>query len=431
MNRLTTITTALNLLLIVPVCAVAAPATEYTFTRDVQPILQENCQDCHRPSGKNFGGMIAPMALITYEETRPFAMLMAQRVASREMPPWDAHADFNGIFSNERTLEESEIAAIVGWANQGAPQGNPADAPPLREFAATEGGWLNGIPDLIVNIPVAFSVGDDVGDMYTAFSVDLTEAMLPEDVYIQGFQTKPGVKFIHHFNAHILSPDTNGDLPPAPAQGQSDSVAPEGAGMYLGGMASGSEANMYPLGYGALLEKGTRVTFDIHYHKQTGVGTGAVDDGSQIGFYFTKEPPKSTVGMSRMMRFDIDIPPGEPSYMMERISTPIEQDSAIVLFMPHMHTRGKAAKFEALYPDGTTEVLIDVPRYDFSWQTVYYYKDMKPLPEGSRLKYTAWYDNSEEYSLQRGFDPSENVRFGQKSSDEMMMGFVMLAPIID
>lgn len=428
MKRLATIFTALSLLFVAPACAFAA---DYTFTKDVQPILQENCQDCHRPAGKNFGGMIAPMALISYEETQPFAALMALRVASREMPPWDAHSDFDGIFSNERTLDEAEIAAIVGWANQGAPRGNPADAPPPREFPSTEGGWLNGKPDLIVNIPVAYDVGDDIGDIYTAFSVDLTDAMLPEDVYIQGFQTKPGLKFIHHFNAHILAPDANGELPLPSIQGESGEISPAGAGLYLGGMASGSEANMYPIGYGAPLLKGTRVTFDIHYHKQPGAGTGGVDDGSQIGFYFTKEPPKSAVGGSNMMRFDIDIPPGEPAYVMERISSPIEVESEIVLFMPHMHTRGKAAKFEALYPDGSAEVLIEVPRYDFSWQTVYYYKDMKPLPVGTRLKYTATYDNSEEYSLQRGFDPTENVRFGQKSSDEMMMGFVMLAPIVE
>jgi hypothetical protein len=375
--------------------------------------------------------MIAPMALISYEETRPWATLMAQRVLNREMPPWDAHPDFNGLFSNERTLDDTEIAAIVGWANQGAPFGDPAYAPPLREFTATEGGWLEGTPDLIINIPVAFNVGDDIDDIYTAFTVDLTDEMLPENVYIQGFQTKPGVKFIHHFNAHILPPDSTGEFPPPPIQGESDTLAPVGAGLYLGGMAPGSEASMYPIGYGAPLVRGTRVTFDIHYHKQPGPGTGAVDDKSQIGFYFTREPPKSPVGGATMMRFDIDIPPGEPSYRMEQTSSPIQEESQIVLLMPHMHTRGKAAKFEALYPDGSTEVLIDIPRYDFTWQTVYYYKDMKPLPAGSLLKFTAWYDNSEEYSRERGFDPAQNVGFGQKSSDEMMMGFVMLAPVID
>lgn len=430
MLRLSHAVAALSIFVAATYSQVAA-AADYTFHKDVLPILQENCQDCHRPSGKNFGGMIAPMSLITYEETRPWAPLMAQRVESREMPPWDTHADFNGIFSNERTLNEQEIATIVAWANAGAPEGDRADAPAPRVIPETQGGWLEGLPDLIVDIPIAFSVGDDVDDIYTAFTVDLNEEMLPDDVYIQGFQTKPGVKFIHHFNAHILAPDENGELPPPPPQGESDSVAPTGAGLYLGGMASGSEANMYPIGYGAPLLKGTRVTFDIHYHKHPGPGTGAVDDKSQIGFYFTKEPPKSAVSGSTMMRFDIDIPPGESEYIMEKTSSPIASDSEIVLLMPHMHTRGRAAKFEVLYPDGSSEQLIDVPRYDFSWQTVYYYKEMKPLPKGSRLKYTAWYDNSPEYSLQRGFDPEQRVRFGQKSSDEMMMGFVMLAPIVE
>lgn len=401
-----------------------------TFYADVAPILQDNCQDCHRVSGKNYGGMVAPMSLSSYEEARPWAKSIARQVAAREMPPWDADPRFHGVFANERTLTDAEIATLVSWARQGALRGNPADAPPPREFLPSD-GWLEGPPDLIVNIPMAYSVGDDIDDVYTAFAVDLTEDMLPHDVYIRGFQCKPGVKIIHHFNAHVLYPDEDGTLPPPPKRPESPSVSPRGAGMYLGGVSSGTDANIYPDGYGLALKKGTRVTFDIHYHKEPGPGTGMVDDRSQIGFYFAKETPKSPMSGVGLFSFNIDIAPGISDYRIGPVSRAVEQDSEIVALMPHMHMRGKRAKFEALYPDGTREVLLEVPTYDFSWQTVYYYKDMKPIPEGSRIEYTSWYDNSAEYAVERGFDPSQRVHFGQKSSDEMMMGFVMLAPVVD
>ncbi|HIA46865.1 MAG TPA: hypothetical protein EYN96_02540, partial [Candidatus Hydrogenedentes bacterium] len=185
----------------------------YTFYKDVAPILQENCQECHRPAGANFGGMIAPMSLIRYEEVRPWAKSIIKQIQSREMPPWDADAKHKGQFRNERTLEDSEIALITQWVDSGAPRGNPKDAPVPRTFEAFE-GWMIGEPDLIVAMPEPYHVSDDVYDQYTAFSVDLSDADLPEDVWITSFQCKPGSKIIHHFNCHLLPP-TDGKLPPA------------------------------------------------------------------------------------------------------------------------------------------------------------------------------------------------------------------------
>ncbi|MDX1382979.1 MAG: hypothetical protein R3190_04995 [Thermoanaerobaculia bacterium] len=426
------LSTVVGLCLVGPIsgAARADDAAMPTFYRDVLPILQDSCQDCHRPSGTNFGGMVAPMSLLTYEEVRPWARAIARQVSAREMPPWDADPAFHGVFANERTLSEEQIAAIRGWVAAGAPAGDAADAPPPRAFASV-GGWLHGLPDLVVDLPVAYEIGDAVADQYTAFAVDLTPEMLPEDVYIQGFQCKPGTDIVHHFNAHILYPDAEGRLPPPPDKPESATVAPQGAGMYLGGVSSGSGATMYPEGYGIPLRRGTRVTFDIHYHKEPGPGTRVVDRASQIGFYFTKEPPRSAVGGVSLFEFDIEIPPGVAEHRIGPIARPVPQDSEIVALMPHMHMRGKRAKFEAFYPDGSHEVLLEVPTYDFSWQTVYYYETLKPVPEGTRIEYTAWYDNSEAYGALRGFDPTQTVRFGQASTDEMTMGFVMLAPVVD
>ncbi len=422
---------SLLLMAFVPAFASIASAAEepVTFTRDVLPILQGNCQDCHRPSGTNYGGMIAPMSLMTFDDARPWAKSIAQEVSSREMPPWDAAPIHNGEFSNERTLTDAQIETIQSWVRQGSRRGRTEDAPPPREFKTT-GGWMIGEPDLIITMPEPYWVGDDVYDLYTGFPVDLTEEMLPDDVYIQAFQCKPGSKVIHHFNGHLLAPDEDGKLPPPPTKFESDALSPRGAGVYIGGVSSGTDANIYPDGYGLPLKKGTRVTFDIHYHKEPGEGTG-VWDQSQIGFKFCKKPPRSALTGMGLFYFNINIAPGESDYKIGPVPRKTSRDLQIISLMPHMHTRGKAAKFEAFYPDGTSEVLLDVPNYDFSWQTVYYFEELKFVPKGTRIEYTSWYDNSPEYAAERGFDPAQRVKYGQKSSDEMMMGFVMAGPPID
>lgn len=415
---------ALGCLVSIPGIAVQAGPT---FHKDIVPIFQNKCQECHRPEGINVGGMVAPMSLVTYDEVRPWVKSVVREIKAGRMPPWNAAPEFHGVFSNERSLTPAEIETISSWAASGAPAGRPEDAPPPKEFKNT-GGWMIGEPDLIVTIPKPYTIGDDGVDQYTAHVVDLTDAMLPEDAYISAFQCKPGVKIIHHFNAHLLAP-VNGVLPPPPTTTESDAISPKGAGIYIGGVSSGTEANVYPEGYGLPLKKGTRVTFDVHYHKEAGPGTAVTDSTSQIGFKFTKSPPRHAITGLSIMNFQIAIKPGEDGYKIGPVSRPMTKDTWIVSLMPHMHMRGKAAKFEAFYPDGAREVLLDVPAYDFSWQTVYYYKGMKRIPKGTRIEYTAWYDNSEEYGKLRKFDWTQPVKYGPSSTDEMMMGFLMAAPV--
>ncbi|HVS14738.1 MAG TPA: hypothetical protein VMV46_12490 [Thermoanaerobaculia bacterium] len=410
----------------------AATDAAPTFYRDVLPLLQDNCQECHRPSGANYGGMRAPMAFVDYPATRPWARSIARQVESRTMPPWHADPMHNGVFSNERVLSDVEIATFTRWAAAGAPAGNPADAPPPRQWTVTE-GWVIGEPDLVVTMPEPFLVEDDVVDLYAAFSVDLTEEMLPEDAWVVAFQCKPDSEVIHHFNLHLLEPDENGELPPPPEFPTAEQIAPSAdrAGRYMGGVSSGTDANRYPEGYGFLLKKGSRVTFDIHYHKEPGAGT-AVWDRSAIGFKVVEGPLENLNGGLRpLMDFTFAIPPNVESYQVGPVSQIAQSDVDVVTLMPHMHMRGKAAKFEAFYPDGTSEVLLSVPHYDFEWQTVYYFKEKKRIPKGTRIEYTAWYENSAEKAARYGFDHTREVRFGQPSTDEMMMGFILSAPVAD
>ena len=404
----------------------AAGTKDATFYADVLPILQTSCQDCHRPSGTNFGGMRAPMSLMEYDEVRPWARSISRQVAAREMPPWDAHPRHNGTFANERTLSDAEIETLVDWVRNGAPEGSPNDAPAPKVFAAT-GGWTLGEPDLVVTMPEPYFVEDEVGDLYAAFSVVLTEEMLPEDRWVVAFECQPDSEIIHHFNLHLLEPGPDGKLPHPPEFPTDGQIAPQDAGSYMGGVSSGSEANAYPEGFGFLLKKGSRVTFDIHYHKEAGETTG-VWDQSSIGFKFVDGPLKEIRGgMPPFMNFTFAIPPGATDHKVGPLSQTLAHDVDVIALMPHMHMRGKAAKFEAFYPDGTEEVLLDVPGFDFSWQTVYYFNQLKRLPKGTRVEYTAWFDNSNEKAELYGFDATRTVRFGQPSTDEMVMGFAMSA----
>jgi hypothetical protein len=403
-----------------------------TFYREVLPILQENCQECHRSAGTSFGGQLAPMGLETYDEARPWAKAIAKKAESREMPPWDASPRHKGVFLNERTLEDDEIATLVRWASTGAVAGSPADAPPPRVFANHD-GWMIGEPSLIVKMPEPYFVKDDVKDLYAAFYVDLTDEMLPKDMWIKAFQCKPGSRIIHHFNAHLAYPGEDGGLPEPPSFPAEGQLAPPRAGTFIGGIASGTDSLPLPEGFGIPLKKGTRVTFDVHYHKEPGPGTG-VWDRSEIGFLLTDTPPSRVMGGNIDKRgplgvYQIEIPPGAKGYQLGPVTATFTQDSEIINLMPHMHMRGAAAKFEAIYPDGTREVLLDVPQYDFSWQTVYRYKDLKFVPKGTKIEYTAWYDNTPERAAIYGFDPAQTVKFGEESTDEMMMGFVTSAAL--
>lgn len=425
---------ALMMALSVIAQAAGAVPARPTFYKDVAPIFQAECQECHRPAGSNYGGLIAPMSLVTYEEVRPWAKSIARQVTTKQMPPWDAHERHNGVFMNERTLSDAEIQTIVRWVAMSAPPGDRADAPPPRSFD-TEDGWLVGKPDLVVTMREPYFVGDEVADLYAAFYVDLTEEMLPGDRWITGFQCKPGSNVVHHFNCMLLAPDEEGRLPefqgfPDTAAGE---IAPRGAGQYIGGTASGTDANVYPEGFGLLIEKGTRVTFDIHYHKEAGPGTGQFDR-SEIGFLLTDKKPDREIGGGRyrgpIATYSFRIPPRAENFQVGPVARTYREPTDLLGLMPHLHLRGARARFEAFYPDGRSEILLEVPQYDFSWQTVYRYGDLKRIPAGTKIEFTAWFDNSPEKAAVYNFDADREVTFGPRSNDEMMMGFVSSSPAV-
>ncbi len=389
--------------------AVAAVPARPTFTKDVLPILQENCQTCHRPGGANLSGMIAPMSFMSYQETRPWAKAIVKAVQSREMPPWGASEADHGKFENERVLTKDEIATLTAWSETGAKRGNAEDAPAPMEFPDT--GWNFGKPDLVIDFPEPFFVEDDVQDLYENITVKISEEQLPEDRWIKGIEFKPGSEVVHHIIGYASMP------------GEAGSRTSRGM---LGGNAPGTDEAVFDEGYGILLKKGSEVTFAMHYHKEAGPGTGMYDS-SQIGIQFHDAPVQHPVEISTVAHGNFEIPPFAKHWKVGASRTMIE-DTHLMAMMPHTHLRGSEARYTAYYPDGTVEELLHVPSYDFNWQISYDLKENKFLPKGTRIEMEFWYDNSQENADQSGFNPARAIRFGGPTTDEMDLAWITIAP---
>ena len=369
---------------------VTSPAKP-TFTKDVLPIIQKNCQVCHRPGGANLSGMVAPMSFTNYKDTRPWAKAIAREVAARKMPPWHASEAHRGVFRNERTLEQRDVDILVAWARTGAARGNPDDAPAPVDWPETD--WFIGEPDQIFMMPERFWVSDDVEDAYEYFMMEITEEMLPEPRWLKAVEFRAGSSVVHHIIARPF-----------------------------GGNAPGNDADIFPEGVGRLLEPGTEVQWQLHYHKEPGPGTG-VWDRSMVGvkYYENDEEVTHPLKGDSLGSFRFAIPPGDPAYVVEKAYT-FKNDALIVSLMPHMHLRGKSAKYEAIYPDGRSEVILDVPKYDFNWQTSYQFRAFKAMPAGSKVKLTTVFDNSEGNPFNP--DPTETVYWGEPTTAEMSFGWM-------
>ncbi len=386
-----------------------------TFTKDVLPILQENCQTCHRPSGLNMSGMIAPMSLMTYEEVRPWAKSISGIVDTRKMPPWHAGEKFYGKFRNERVLTQDEIQTVRAWVQQGAPRGNPSDAPAPMKFSET--GWNFGKPDLVVDFPKPFLLQDEVEDLYHNITVQLTKDQHGEDRWVKAVEFKSGSEVVHHIIGYAHPKGDKSNL-----SGNEGDVT---SGM-IGGNAPGTDVAAYPEGYGVRLPAEARVTFAMHYHKEAGPGT-AVQDNSQMGFQFQDGPVTHPVEISTIQHGAFEIPPFANDWKVGASRT-FKEDTLLLSMLPHMHLRGKSGKYTAFYPDGTSEVLLDVPAYDFNWQSSYELPAPKTLPAGTRVEMELVFDNSKENGERIGFDSSKAIRFGGPTTDEMDLAWITIAP---
>jgi hypothetical protein len=388
-----------------PFAATAEVPERPSFYKDVLPIMQENCQECHRPKGANLMGMVAPMSFTSYKEVRPWAKAISKQVEARKMPPWHATEEFHEVFDNERTLTQVEIDTIVKWVSQGASRGNPTDAPEPIEFKG-EDGWAMGKPDLEIAFDQPYFVPDYAQDLYHLENVRITRELLPEDKWIKSLEFKPDSEAVHHIVIFT-------------SQARESLGFPMGM---LGGTGPGTDAIEFPEGYGRSFEAGNSIQFNMHYHKEPGPGTG-VWDHSSIGLTFHDKPVKHEVNWGAIGTMGFRIPPNATGHKVtaqQRFST----DTTILAMFPHMHLRGAAAKYTAHYPDGTTEVLLDVPEYDFNWQTNYIFKEPKKIPAGTTIQVDMLFNNDKERGELAGINPNRSVGFGEPTTDEMMFGWI-------
>jgi hypothetical protein len=369
-------------------------AQTVTFSKDVAPIFQRACQNCHRE------GSIAPMSLLTYKDARPWAKSIKQKVAQRDMPPWFVDKNI-GIrsFKDDPSLTDKEIATISAWVDAGAPEGNTADLPPARTFQSAD-EWHIGKPDLIVSMPVAFTVKPENSDWWGNFLVD---SGLTEDRYLKAVETKPspggGMKVVHHAVTTLVYDDGT-----------------PGGGV-LNEYAVGKNGDIYAEGSGKLIKAGAKINFNMHYHA---IGK-PVTDQSQVAFVFYPKGYVPTHVMNTLltpMNDDLDIPAGAENVRSDAYFK-LEKPSRLTSYMPHMHNRGKAQCLEAIYPNMTVETINCVSRYNFGWQIVYNYtEDVAPLlPAGTIMHTISWHDNS----AKNPWNPDSRnwVGFGNRTSDDM------------
>ncbi|HXI92285.1 MAG TPA: cytochrome c [Blastocatellia bacterium] len=368
-----------------------------TFTKDIAPILYKNCVGCHRP------GEIAPMSLMTYKEVRPWAKAIREKVATREMPPWHLDSQY-GKWENDRRLTQKEVDAIVTWIGGGAVEGNAKDLPAPPKFAS---GWQIGEPDMVFQMPTEFTVPAEGSVPYQYFAVPTN---FKEDRYIQALEARAGnLSVVHHIVMMVRNPGE-----PTRQRGQTRNF--NIADGILGALSPGQTPFLAKPGQAKLIKAGSQLVFQMHY---TPNGT-ATKDRSIVGLIFAKGPVDKIVNSKAAFDVRFAIPPGAENYEVKAVYE-FEDDSHIISLMPHMHLRGKDITYRAIYPDGRSEILLSVPRYNFNWQVYYYPITPLAVPKGTRLEAVAHYDNSTKNP--RNPDPAREVRFGEQTWDEMMNAF--------
>jgi hypothetical protein len=375
----------------------AAPmvAQDVTFYRDVLPILQNRCQECHRQ------GQMAPMALSTYQQTRPWAKAIREAVATRKMPPWFADPCC-GKFANDRSLTASERDTLAQWADSGAAKGRESDAPPLRSWPEA---WNISKPDAVIEMPRAFRVPKTGAVEYQYF---IAPTGFKEDRWVQSVEVRPSERsVVHHAVVYIREPGDTWTRGPTKAD-------------ILAVYAPGSAPDVYPEGMAKLVKAGSDLVFEIHY---TPSGK-AIEDRIKVGMNFAAGRPARRVLTLQMDNEKFVIPARDRDFRISVWGT-LPNDALLLGFFPHMHLRGTSFEYTRILDNGLPETLLRVKPYDFYWQLYYRLAEPMALKKGTRLNWIATYDNSA--ANKRNPDPAADVRYGPQSWEEMMVGFFDVA----
>lgn len=393
-----------------PLRSRTAQVEHVTFHKDIEPILQENCQGCHRP------GEVAPFSLLDYDSAWLFSRHMRSAVRTRYMPPWKPVRGDGVKLQFERGLTDEEIDKITRWADSGAPEGDPADAPPPLELPA--GDWALGEPDLILEVPAPYAPDKDGADDYRCFSL---APNLPADRKIRAIQILPGNRrIVHHV---ILFPDpqaesaslhATGDPQPGYTCFGDPGFDPPG---FYGGWVPGNTPRPLPEGVAMTLGGNARIAMQVHYHPD---GTQQ-QDRTRVGLYFTDEPDLKELLFLPLVNQTFLIPAGAERYEVTA-EFPALVSARVYAVLPHMHLLGREIGLD-LIRGAQTQRVIRINDWDFDWQDTYWLEDPLFVPPGTLAKLSCIYDNSVN-NPNNPNHPPKPVGWGEKTTDEMALMFV-------
>ena len=390
-----------------------------TFYRDVLPILKKHCQNCHRPDEMAF-------PLMTFDQAASHASAIRESVAARRMPPWLADSKV-GHFSNDPSLSAAEINILSAWVARGAPAGDPHNAPRALQWTK---GWNISAPDVVLEMPKAVALAPK-GDI--DYTYEIVPTHFSEDRWVRMAELRPSSReHVHHAVVYIRPPGSKW-LRNAPVgtpfttegltdeQGRRDTHWTDSDILIV--YAPGSSPETWPSGMAKFIPAGSDLVIQMHY---MAMGHAATDRTS-IGMVFAKEAPAQRVLTLQLTNDHFVIPPGDSDYRVEARGS-LPNDATLLQFFPHMHWRGRRFEYNLLHPDGRIEPLLKV-RWDFEWQLSYQLARPLPLKAGTVLQAVAWYDNSS--NNPHNPDPGQEVRWGEQTYDEMMVGFFDVAVAAD
>lgn len=369
-----------------------SPKGDVTYSNQISRILQAHCVSCHRP------GEIAPFPMTSYKEVVGWAETMRDAIDDQRMPPWHANPHY-GKFTNDARLSSDEKRLVSEWIENGLPEGDPSQLPAPRTF--TE-GWQIPTPDLIVTMPKPFTVPAQGVVEYQVFIID---RQFDHDVWIRAAEGRPSNRSVVHHMVLFYMPA--GQDKPQPQDALFNTVASAGPGV---------PALIAPEGCAWRIPAGSKLVFQMHYTPNGSEQT----DQSTAGFVFADpKTVKRELKIGAVTSWEFAIPPGAADHVV-KAHDQFDEDSVVYAFVPHMHLRGKAYRFTAVYPDKRNEILLDVPKYDFNWQNIYHLTEPRVMPKGSSLEGIAHFDNSE-HNLSNP-DPTQTATFGEQTWNEMMVG---------
>ena len=396
--------------------AAAATHEAPTFNRDVLPILQNRCQECHR------AGQVAPMPFVTYQQTRPWAKAIREAILIKKMPPWFAEPGY-GLFSNDRSLTKDEIDTLVHWVDAGAPEGNVKDRPAPRHWTA---GWNIDQPDTVIEMPQPLPIpaAGEVEYQYIVLPTRFTE-----DKWVQMAELRPANRaVVHHAVVYVREPGSQWLLDAKPGVPYVPPGRTPRERLLNGSTKSdillvyspGNVPETWQPGLAKRIKAGSDLVLQMHY---TPNGHRTADQ-TRIGLVFARTTPSRRVITLQIGDDRFVIPPGVPDFRVAAWGT-LPNDATLLSLFPHMHLRGKSFEYNIVEPDGRRRTLIKVNPYNFYWQLSYRLAQPLELKAGAKLECVAHFDNSRRNA--NNPDPEDSVHFGPQSWEEMMVGFFDVA----